>query len=153
CKLEVQGPRRPLIGFSSVLRLEENEVKVGSRSVGMVASHGKGKVVYLGIAFPLINYRGDAGEIGDMVSYLLQQFNQQPQGDTKSPSVDEVFLGLRSARVVFLSNSTNQPQSVGIQVPQRIKLRDAWTGEELAGRGPRELPLPPYDIRILELVR
>ncbi len=153
CKLSVQSPRRPLIGFSSILRIVKNEVKVGRRTVGMVASHGKGKIVYLGISFPIIDNRGDAVEIGEMLTYILQYFGQHPQGDTKSPSVDEVFLGIRGTRVIFLSNSTNQPQSIGIQVSQRIKFNDAWTGEQLEGRGSREIPLPPYGIRILEVRR
>jgi hypothetical protein len=152
-KQEVQSPRRPLIGFSSILRIEKNEVKVGRRTVGKVTSYGKGKFVYLGISFPLIDNRDDAVEIGEMLTYILQQFSQHPQGDTKSPSVDEVFLGIRGTRIIFLSNSTNQPQSVGLQVSQRIRFQDAWTGEQLVGRGPREMSLPPFGIRILEVSR
>jgi hypothetical protein len=107
----------------------------------------------LGIALPPITYRDEATEAENVVSQILQQLKVEPVGDVQNFAIDEVYWGTRSPRVIFQANPTNQPQSARIRVAQRVLLRDLWTGEQLPQRGPQEIALNPYEVRIFEVIR
>jgi hypothetical protein len=87
------------------------------------------------------------------VTQALQPLQLSPVGDLRAPLVDEAHWGTRAPSVIFLANSSNQPQSVEVQVPQRFRLRDAWTGAMMADRGAQEVELLPYQAKIVEVVR
>jgi len=149
-QLRAPGLLRPVLGLEP-LNITEKEVRVGDRTAGQVAKLGRGRILYLAVSIPPVTGREDAAEAGDLIGKVASWVGLQPLGDPRSPLVDETYWGRRGTRVIFLANPTNQPQSVSVKVSQRAVLRDAWTGEEMPGRGPREMPLQPHQIRILEV--
>lgn len=144
---------RPLVGLHDPLRLESGEARVGDRNAGMIVSHGRGTFIYLRIIFPPTTERHDAIDAEMVVDQTLQSLELKPVGDLRATFVDEVYWRTRGPRAIFLANPSNQPLSVEVQVAQRAILRDAWTGEQLSGRGPQEVELLPYATRILEVAR
>ncbi len=143
----------PLVGFHDPIRFENGKVLVGTREAGMVAPHGRGSFIYLRITFPPISDRHDAIDAESVINQLLPSLEIKPVGDLRATFVDEVYWGKRAPRAIFLANPSNQPLSVEVQVAKRSILRDAWTGEQLSGRGPQEVELLPFATRIMEVSR
>ncbi|MFW9832127.1 MAG: beta-galactosidase [Candidatus Thorarchaeota archaeon] len=152
-ELQTKSTRRPLVGLHDPFSMENNQVRVGSRTAGIVNSYGKGTIIYLGITLPPTLGREDAVEAHNVVTQTLKHLKLKPVGDRFNYSVDEIFYGVRGPSVIFQVNATNQPQSVTLQVAQRALIRDLWTGEQLPTRGPQEIALDPYDFRVFEVVR
>ena len=150
---QVTSTRAPLVGLHDSLSFDAGAVRLGSRLAGKAVSYGRGTLIYLGAAFPLTTRRDEATDAERIVTQALQPLQLSPVGDLRAPLVDETHWGTRAPSVVFLANSSNQPQSVEVQVPQRFHLRDAWTGEMMADRGVQEVELLPYQAKILEVVR
>ena len=151
--LRAMSTRPPIVGLHDSIRIENKEVLLGSRKAGRIVPYGDGNFIYMGVTFAPVTSRYDATEAEDVVSKIAQSLEVQPVGDLRAPDVDEVYWGVRAPRLIFLANSSNQPQSDGVQIAQRAQLRDGWTGEKLAKRGPQEIALQPFGIRILEVIR
>ncbi len=151
--LQAPSTRRPLVGLHEPFSVENDQVRVGTRPAGTIKSYGKGTFIYLGISLPPFTYRDEATEAENVATQILKQLKVEPVGDIQNFAIDEVYWGTRAPRVIFQANPTNQPQSARIRVAQRALLRDLWTGEQLAQRGPQEIPLNPYEVRIFEVIR
>ena len=145
--------RRPIVGLHDPFSISENSVRVGNRVAGGIASLGKGKVVYLGITLPPMSNRDDAHEAETVISKSLKHLKLPIVGDGKNPAVDEIYWGVRAPRVIFQVNATNQPQSVTLKVAKRAIVRNLWTGEQLAQKGPQEIALNAHELRIFGVVR
>jgi beta-galactosidase len=151
--LQATSSRRPLIGLHDPFTIKNNEVRAGNSIAGSLNAHGKGTFIYLAITLPPTLGREDAIDAESVVTQSLQHTKLEPVGDTKNPSVDEVYWGTRAPQVIFMVNPTKEPQSVSVKIAQRNLLRDGWTGEQLPQRGPQEIALNAYDYRIFEVIR
>lgn len=150
---QATSTRSPLVGLHDSLSFDAGAVRLGSRLAGKAVSHGRGTLIYMGVAFPPTTRRDEATDAERLVTQALQPLQLTPVGDLRAPLVDEAHWGTRAPSVIFLANSSNQPSSVEVQAPQRFRLRDAWTGALLADRGAQEVELLAYQAKILEVVR
>jgi beta-galactosidase len=150
---QVTSIRPPLVGLHDTLAFDAGAVRLGSRTAGKAVSYGRGTLLCLGVAFPPTTRRDEATDAERIVTQALQPLQLASVGDLRAPLVDEAYWGARTPSVVFAANSSNQPTSVTVQVPQRLRIREAWTGELLADRGTQEVELLPHQVKILEVVR
>jgi hypothetical protein len=150
---QATSTRPPLVSLHDSISFEAGNIRLGGRLAGKAVSHARGTLIHLAVAFPPTTRRDEATDAERIVTQALQPLQLSPVGDLRAPLVDEAHWGTRAPSVVFLANSSNQPQSAEVQVPQRLRLRDAWTGELLSDRGTQEVELQPYQIEILEVVR
>ncbi|MFX0169679.1 MAG: beta-galactosidase [Candidatus Hodarchaeota archaeon] len=151
--VQVPNTRRPLVGFHDPFQIIEDRVRVGNQTAGRIQPHGNGYIIFLGITLPPTTDREGAVDAECVITQSVNHLKIQAEGDIQNPSVDEIYWGTRAPRVIFQANTTNQPQSVRVNIAQRAQLRNLWTGEQLTQRGPQEIALDPYETLLLEVIR